>query len=106
MVKHADELINSLGRTETVKDVEAAYRQIMEGRRKFEIIARQAKSDHERTLAELEVFIDDLRQITGLPLEHPRFKQLLLMTLGKRFARMAARRQQAEDGDGLRDFPI
>jgi hypothetical protein len=87
-------LLEELGRTQTVKDVQAAYNQIFEAKRQFSARMRHARQNKERQQAEMECFLDDLKEITGLPLNSPLFMQLACMTVSRRLAR---RNKQAED---------
>src|ERR1700694_3916064 len=80
-------LFEELGRTQTVKDVEAAYKAIFEAKRQFAVRMKHARQDKEKQVAELATFLDDLQQITGLPLESPIFKQIASMTIARRLAR-------------------
>lgn len=91
-------IVEELGRTQTVKDVEAVYRAILEGQRQLAVRLRHARQRKEKIQAELETFYDDLRQITGLPLESPLLKKIASLTLARRLARRYL--QQAEN-----DFP-
>ena len=102
-----DELIRTLGRTQTVRDAETAYRQIFEARRKFEVLRRQAKDNVERRKAEIRVFIDDLVAITGLPIESPLFREILAMTLAARLRRHHVVQEEMEYRDlcGLEELP-
>ena len=61
-------LLEELGHTQTVKDVQAAYRAVFEATRQLKVRMKHARESREKQQAEVECFLDDLRQITGL---HP-----------------------------------
>lgn len=92
-------LLEELGNTQTVKDVKAAYHQIYEAQRKFAVLMKHARQDQQKLQAEIETFIDDLQQITGLPLDSPLFAQIASLTIAKRLQRrnLAAQRGIAQD---------
>jgi hypothetical protein len=93
-------IVEELGRTQTVKDVEAVYRAILEGQRQLAVRLRHARQRKEKIQAELETFYDDLRQITGLPLDSPLLQKIASLTLARRLARRYLQQAEAEN-----DFP-
>jgi hypothetical protein len=107
-----DELLKELGRTETVKDAEAAYQQIYNSTRKLEIALRRARLDERRQTAEIELFLDDLRTITGLGADSKLFWKIASLTIARRLARRHLLANEfhsslggwPDDGDGLEDF--
>jgi len=90
-------IVEELGRTRTVKDVEVVYRAILEGQRQLAVRLKHARQRKEKIQAELETFYDDLRQITGLPLDSPLLQKIASLTLARRLARRYLQQAEAED---------
>jgi hypothetical protein len=80
-------LFEELGRTQTVKDAQAAYKAIFEANRQFVVKMKHARQNNQKVQAEIETFLDDLKDITGLPLDSPLFAQIASMTIARRLAR-------------------
>ena len=91
--------LEELGNTQTVKDVQAAYNQLVENRRLLAVQRKHARQEEEKRQAEIETFLDDMEQLTGLPRDSPLFNKLVFMTLAKRMQRrnLAAQRAIAQD---------
>lgn len=87
-------VIEELGNTQTVKDVQAAYRSIFESERKLAAKLRNARQDRERMQAEIAVFLDDMRHITGLDFKSKLFWRLVAVTLGLRLRRHQIRTEE------------
>lgn len=85
-------LLETLGNTQTVKDAQAAYNQIYEAKRQFAVRLKHARADKQKLQAEIETFLDDLQQITGLPLDNRLFCQIASMTIAKRLERRFLRK--------------
>jgi hypothetical protein len=95
-------LLEELGNTQTVKDAQAAYNQIFEAQRQLAVRMKHARQNQQKLQAEIETFLDDLQQITGLPLNHPLFATIASMTIAKRLAR---RNLAAQQGIARDEFP-
>ena len=80
-------LLEELGRTQTVKDAQAAYNQIHEATRQFAVRMKHARQNKQKLQAEIETFLDDLKEITGLPLDSPLFAQIASQTISRRLQR-------------------
>ena len=80
-------LVEELGKTQTVKDVQAAYEAIFEAKRQLAVRMKHARQDREKLNAEIETFLDDLKDITGLPMESPLFTTIARLIIAKRLAR-------------------
>jgi hypothetical protein len=85
-------LLEELGHTQTVKDAQAAYNAIFEAKRQLAVRMKHARENRQKQQAEMECFLDDLKQITGLPSNSPLFLQIAAMTIDRRLAR----RKQAD----------
>jgi hypothetical protein len=90
-------LFEELGRTQTVKDVEAAYKQIFEAKRQFNVRLKHARENKQKVQAEMECFLDDLQQITGLELDSPLFIKIACMTIAKRLQRRNLNNEEFAD---------
>jgi hypothetical protein len=90
-------LFEELGRTQTVKDVEAAYKQIFEAKRQFNVRLKHARQNKQKMQAEMETFLDDLQHITGLELDSPLFIKLAVMTIEKRLQRRNLNNEEFAD---------
>jgi hypothetical protein len=80
-------LLEGLGRSQTVKDAQAAYNAIFETKRQNAVRLRNARQKAEQVQAELETFLDDLKTATGLPLNSPLFCEIAALTITARLAR-------------------
>jgi hypothetical protein len=80
-------LLEELGRTETVQDVQAAYLKIFDAERKFAVRLKHARQSKEQFQAEVETFLDDLQDITGLKIDSPLFGKIAALTIARRLAR-------------------
>jgi len=80
-------IVEELGRSQTVKDVERAYQLLFDANRKFAARMRHARENAERKQAEVALFLDDLRTITGLTFESKLFWKLVGLTLDIRLRR-------------------
>lgn len=80
-------MVEELGRTQTVKDAQRAYELIFEANRKFAVRMKQARENAERKQAEVAVFLDDMRHITGLTFESKLFWRIVGLTLDIRLRR-------------------
>jgi hypothetical protein len=94
-------LLEELGNTQTVKDVQAAYNQIYEAKRQSAVQMKHARQDKQKLQAEIATFLDDLKDITGLPLN----SQLLVQIASVTIARRLARRKLANSSIAQDDFP-
>lgn len=87
MTQDEQRILEELGRTQTAKDARAAYEQIVEADRKLAVKRKHHRQNQEKMDAEVETFIDDLVDITGLPENSPLFRKIMLMIMFKRLAR-------------------
>ena len=91
-------ILEELGSTQTVKDVQAAYNAICEADRQLAVRLKHARQDKERQEAEMETFVDDLQQITGLdPLKSRLFWKLFTLTVKARMRRRLMQHQETEE---------
>ncbi len=90
-------LLEELGRTQTVKDVRAAYEQIFEAKRQYAVRMKHARQRNEKYQAELETFLDDLQHITGLPMGSPLLMQIAVMTIKARVSRRNIKTEEFAD---------
>jgi hypothetical protein len=95
-------LLEELGRTQTVKDAQAAYLQIWEAQRRLAVKWKHHRQNQQRLNAEVETFLDDLCDITGLKPNSPLFASIVSLTIAKRLAR---RGLQNEYESSLTNFP-
>jgi ribosomal protein L9 len=80
-------LLEELGRTQTVKDAHAAYNQIFEAQRQLAVRMKHSRQNQQKLQAEIETFLDDLKEITGLPLNSPLFATIASLTIARRLQR-------------------
>jgi hypothetical protein len=80
-------LLEELGRTQTVKDAQAAYNQIFDAQRQVAVRLKHARQNKQQIAAEIETFLEDLLHITGLPLDSPLFAKIASLTIARRLAR-------------------
>jgi hypothetical protein len=98
-LKRKEEMLDLLGRTDTVKNVEAAYEQILHSDRLKAIRARQQRINDEHAQTNLELYLEDLRTITGLQLNDKLFWRIFFkaINLDMRDKRLARIRQAMGD---------
>ena len=89
-------LAEELGRTQTVQDVERAYQQIHEANRQLAVRLKNGRASYQRRQAEVALFLDDVKHITGLDFKSPLFWKIVGLTLDARLRRAAAQ-SQVED---------
>jgi hypothetical protein len=94
MGKNFNFLLEGLGRSQTVKDAQAAYNAIFEQKRQNAVKLRHIREQREQTEAEVACFLDDLKHITGLPLNSPLFCEIAAMTIDARLRRRKFANQQ------------
>lgn len=86
-------LLAELGRTQTVKDAQVAYHQIHEANRQLAVRLKHARQNKQKLQAEIETFLDELLEITGLPLNSPMFVKIASMTIAARLQRRGLEQQ-------------
>lgn len=93
-------VVAELGRTQTVKDVEAAWQQIVDADHRRAMKMRHARQDKQALRTEVELFLDDVKQITGLGEDSPIFWAIVGKTLGLRLRRHRIK----DEEDGYREM--
>jgi hypothetical protein len=81
------EKLRAFGRSETVKDIEAAAAKLAQSANKFKILSAQGKAEAERRRGEMEAFLDDVASTTGLSLDDPRLLPIAALALARRLKR-------------------
>lgn len=82
-------LAEELGRTQTVQDARRAYELILEAKRQLAVRLKHGRESQQRRQAEIEVFLDDMRHITGLGFGSNLFWRIVGMTIDARLRRAA-----------------
>jgi len=99
-----EELLEMLGRTDTVKNVERAYRQIMEEDRVLAVEVRHAKDRFERKSAAIKMYLDRMEHITGLTRESKLFWRLVAKTLKNQLNARRLLDEHEMDGELMNGF--
>lgn len=94
-------LFEELGRTQTAKDARRAYELIVEANRQLVVRLKHGRQSYQRRQAEIEVFLDDMRTITGLDFNSKLFWRIVGMTIDARLRRAAVHSQMSSLEDSF-----
>jgi hypothetical protein len=91
-----EEAIRFLQKNTQLDDVEKAYHLLADASQRAAAKCKRIKDDQARLRVEIELYLEDMKQITGLKYDSPLFWKLASLTLARKLRRIGLLR--AEQG--------